>query len=158
MRLYSITNMYMSGIHAGIQTQHSTSELFVKYTSPNSVYKIGHQVGHLYRWAEFFKTTVVLNGGMHDDLLKVLELFKAWERHAPYEVLPFAPFYEPGVNNALTSISTIMPTDAVQIMEDIRNTKKETPEYENLKIKMYDFYGKFSIPVFEALAFMPLAK
>ena len=57
MRLYSVTNMYMAGIHAGIQTQHSTGELFAKYRE----YSI--QNNTIFEWVIYHKTTIVLNGG-----------------------------------------------------------------------------------------------
>lgn len=156
MRLYSITNMYMAGIHAGIQTQHSTVRLFVKYDKDGG--DTFPQEALLFDWAINHETTVVLNGGMHDSLKELLELFEKWEKKEVNDVLPFAPFFEPGVNNALTSISVIMPQNAIDFMSRIRSTKPETPEYETLKLEMNDSYGKYGIPVLEAIAFLPLAK
>lgn len=156
MRLYSITNMYMSGIHAGIQTQHSTAELFVKYPMTNSATSnLGNVV---YTWAKYAKTTVVLNGGMHDSLCSLLELLEEWERRDPDEVMPFAPFVEPGVNNALTSISIVIDDVAVEYMARIRSTKPDTDEYATLIVEMHDSYGRYGILVLEAIAFLPLAK
>ena len=156
MRLYSITNMYMSGIHAGIQTQHSTVELFVKYPLTNSA--TSHQGMVISDWAKYHKTTVVLNGGMHNSLLEVLKLFEIWEKNEPYEVLPFAPFYEPGVNDALTSISVVMPQDAIDYMSELRTVKPGSTEDSQLRLNMYNSYGRHGIPVLEAIAFLPLAK
>lgn len=156
MRLYSITNMYMAGIHAGIQTQHSTAELFVKYPMTNSA--TSHLGSVVYTWAKYAKTTVVLNGGMHDALCSLLELLEEWERKDPQEVMPFAPFFEPGVNNALTSISVVMDAVAVDYMARIRSTKPDTEDYEQLHLEMHDSYGRYGILVLEAIAFLPLAK
>lgn len=151
MRLYSITNMYTAGIHAGIQTQHSTVEAFVKY--PNST----PQHSTLIDWATYHKTTVVLNGGMHDQLMELLALLEKWEKEE-YEVLPFAPFFEPGVNNALTSISIVMPQDAIDYMSEIRSVKPGTIEDSELQTEMYNSYGRYGMPVLYAIAFLPLAK
>lgn len=156
MRLYSITNMYMAGIHAGIQTQHSTAELFVKYPMTNS--KTSHLGSIVYTWAKYNKTTIVLNGGMHDALCRLLELLEEWERKEPDDVMPFAPFFEPGVNNALTSISVVMDDVAIEYMSRIRSTKPDTEEHAQLHLEMHDSYGRYGIPVLEAIAFLPLAK
>lgn len=154
MRLYSITNMYMNGIHAGIQTQHSTGELFLKYYEKSNF----PQIELVLKWLAEHKTTIVLNGGMHPDLISLLELLNDWEKHDEYEVLPFAPFYEPGVNNALTSISIIMPQDAIDYMDLIRKTKPDTPEYIDLQNSIIISYGRKALEVLEAIAFLPLAK
>ncbi len=134
MRLYSITNMYMAGIHAGIQTQHSTAELFVKYPMTNS--STSHLGSFVYAWAKYHKTTVILNGGMHDALCRLLELLEEWESREPDEVMPFAPFFEPGVNNALTSISIVMDEVSIEYMSRIRSTKPDTDEYAQLTIEI----------------------
>lgn len=152
MRLYSITNMYMNGIHSGIQTQHSTVEAFVKY--PNNTPQ--HSV--LLDWATYHKTTVVLNGGMHDQLMELLALLEKWENEEEYEVLPFAPFFEPGVNNALTSISIVMPQDAIEYMSELRSVKPGSIDEAELMTSMYNSYGRYGIPVLQAIAFLPLAK
>lgn len=152
MRLYSVTNMYTDGIHAGIQTQHSTAELFAKYRE-DSV-----QNNTIFEWVNNHKTTIVLNGGMHPDLVAVLELLEEWEKHDKEEVIPFAPFYEPGVNNALTSISIVMREDAIEFMNLIRKTRPETPEFDELQDQMLIAYGRKGVPVLQALAFMPLSK
>ena len=152
MRLYGITNMYMSGVHAGIQTQHSTVEAFVKY--PNNT----PQYSTLIDWATYHKTTIVVNGGMHDNMMNILGLMEKWEAEEKYEVLPFAPFYEPGVNNALTSISIVMPQDAIDYMSEIRSVRPGSMDEDDLLTSMYNSYGRYGIPVLQAIAFLPLAK
>ncbi|QXO11786.1 hypothetical protein pEaSNUABM44_00090 [Erwinia phage pEa_SNUABM_44] len=160
MRLYSITNMYTDGIHAGIQTQHSTVRLFVKYDKSRGDYF--PQEDMLYDWAYDHETTVVLNGGMHDSLMEVLNQLQEWEHHNANEVLPFAPFFEPGINNALTSISIIMPQDAIDFMSEIRAKKPRndimTPEYTELYHNIHVAYGRHAFKLFELVAFLPLAK
>lgn len=156
MRLYSITNMYTAGIHAGIQTQHSTVELFVKYPMTNSA--TSDKACVIFDWAKYHKTTVVLQGGMHDNLVELLHDMEVWAKHEPDVHLPFAPFFEPGINNALTSISIIMPQDAIDYMSAIRTTRVDTPEREALMLEIYDIYGKFAFGLFEKIAYMPLAK
>lgn len=96
-RLYSISNMYMHGIHTGIQAQHSTVELFTKYRSMQTQ----TQFEMICNWAENHKTTIVLNGGMHEHLMDLLSKLES-------SSLIFAPFFEPGINNACTNISIIL--------------------------------------------------
>lgn len=86
MRLYGL-NKYVHGWYScSVQTQHSTGELFAKYRE----YSI--QNNTIFEWVIYHKTTIVLNGGMHQDLVAVLELLEDWEKHDKEEVIPFAPF------------------------------------------------------------------
>jgi len=102
LRAYFFQNFYLHGLHAGIQSQHTTAEMFVKYrrfpdTSQSQI---------LFDWAEKHKTTIVLNGGMQCDLLDILNLLA--EYNNPY---PFAYFKEAqhSLNGALTNVGIILP-------------------------------------------------
>ena len=68
MRLYSVTNMYTAGIHAGIQTAHAVHEMFRKpmLTGQRAV---------LEDWADNHKTIIVLSGGYHANIRTVAEQF-----------------------------------------------------------------------------------
>lgn len=98
MRLYSICNMYLSSIQNGIQTQHSTVRLFRKYQLQNNV----KMLSEIYDWSDNHETTIVLNGGMTEHMDALILLIEA-------SGLPWAPFYEPGIGNAMTSISVVIP-------------------------------------------------
>lgn len=109
MRMYFITNMYLSSIQKGIQGAHALSELFVKINSTS-------MSGDGYNFAEFDamtewmmedKTIIVLNGGNQRSLLGLISKF---------ETIPnclFAPFYEDqdSLGGALTAIAVLTPKD-----------------------------------------------
>lgn len=99
-RAYFFQNFYLQGIHAGIQSQHTTAEMFVKYSKTEEKRII------LYEWAKNHKTTVVLSGGMQCDLETLYEHLGSDEN--PY---PFAKFHEAdfSLNGALTNVGIILP-------------------------------------------------
>jgi hypothetical protein len=118
-RAYFFNNMYLTGIHAGIQAQHCTAEMFNKYPSEESgVYEWGTQeevlefereveVGcHLYDWASEDKTTIILNGGYASNLILIESLFEDVDN--PY---PWATFRESkdALNGCITSVGIILP-------------------------------------------------
>lgn len=163
MRLYSITNMYISPIQHGIQTQHSTVRLFVKYDKSRGDSFLQEDI--LYDWAYEHETTIVLNGGGHPELNSFLDLLKKWESNDVNGVLPYDSFCEPGVNNALTSISIIMPQDAIDFMSEIREKKPRqpiigdyNPVYDDLKTRIRNTYSIEAVEILEIMAFLPLAK
>lgn len=98
MRAYFFQNFYLQGIHAGIQSQHTTAEMFVKY-SVNS-----EQGSALFDWAINHKTTIVLNGGSQADLVIIEDLLE-------YSKFPWASFREEQntLNGALTNVGVILP-------------------------------------------------
>lgn len=95
LRAYFFLNMYMSGIHAGIQAQHCTAEMFRKYDCIHC---------SLHDWADNDKTTILLNGGNQDNLRTILHYMVQSE-------YPHAHFRESkeALNSALTCIGIILP-------------------------------------------------
>lgn len=101
LRAYFFQNMYLQGIHAGIQSQHTTAEMFVKYLP------FEHKgLDTLYAWANNHKTTIVLNGGMQGDLEEAIKVFDTEDN--PY---PWAFFKESeyALGGALTNVGIILP-------------------------------------------------
>ncbi|QCQ59689.1 hydrolase [Rheinheimera phage Barba8S] len=98
MRAYFFQNFYLQGIHAGIQSQHTTAEMFVKYSDQPNYNNV------LFEWASKHKTTIVLNGGMQKDLLEIVNVLE----DLPY---PFAYFREEqdALNGAVTNVGVILP-------------------------------------------------
>lgn len=138
MRLYSITNMYTSGIHAGIQTAHLVHEMFTEYSdvevdSTRYIYPEENVILDtwanryiLNKWAKHHKTIIVLNGGYHSNLKRVYEEI---EFIAQKLNLPYGRFHESkeALNGALTAVGVIVP-------EHIYNDDEElTPEAEQLR-------------------------
>ena len=102
MRAYFFGNMYLSSIQQGIQAQHCTAELFVKY-----------QAGHpeklhdtLYQWARLHKTSILLNGGGSVELQNLVDILNT--NMNPY---PWATFRESSeaLNSVRTCVGIILP-------------------------------------------------
>jgi hypothetical protein len=121
LRMYFFTNMYTAGIHAGIQAQHCTADMFVKhdgYEEPNlyeGAYTPQEISKHeeelkvsaiLFDWAHHHKTTILLNGGYHSNLLRITELLSCVDN--PY---PWSYFCESkeALNGAMTSVGVVVP-------------------------------------------------
>lgn len=98
MIAYFFQNFYLQGIHAGIQSQHTTAEMFVKYWKPSI------QQDQLFCWATYHKTTIVLNGGVQQDLENTIKILNQLN-------FPFAYFKESDecLNGALTNVGVILP-------------------------------------------------
>ena len=105
LRAYFFQNMYLQGIQAGIQTQHTTTEMFVKYIiRGGSCYTKKEAIFD--DWVCDHKTTIVLNGGMSGDLLELEKLLSSEDN--PY---PWSSFRESeyALNGALTNVGIILP-------------------------------------------------
>jgi hypothetical protein len=104
-RLYSIANMYTSGIHAGIQTAHLVHEMFSHYSK---TYKLP-AYSKLQIWSEYDKTIIVLNGGYQSNLERLYygPIRKLSEKYN----LPKGRFNEgvDSLNGALTVVGLIVP-------------------------------------------------
>lgn len=126
-RAYCINNMYLSGIHAGIQSAHSIAELFVKY--PNDLM--------LKQWAQEDKTIVVLNGGYAKNLQIIAEILTetnfAWSSfHESEEAL----------GGVLTNVCVILDQSIYELQSlynEIRsNFTHSIPSDERLLEMMFD--------------------
>lgn len=101
MRMYFITNMYLSSIQKGIQGAHALSELIMKINDSASM----RATSAIDEWMMRDKTIIVLNGGNWMSLLDLISRF---------ETIPnclFAPFYEDqdSLGGALTAIAVLTP-------------------------------------------------
>lgn len=106
MRSYHFNNMYMQGIHAGIQSKHAGDEITLKTLAANSEGQGTYARESYLDWMANHKTVVVLNGGMHGDLLKI-EAFLSSEEN-PYAWSSFKESLY-ALNNAMTNIAIILP-------------------------------------------------
>ena len=110
LRLYAFNHYKLCGIHAGIQTQHSTQEM-------NNVF---HQWGGqdiLQEWANKWKTTIILNGGNSKSLEEIRTLIYEGEH-----IYPDGEFYESedDMEGILTNVCIVVP-------EKVFNFKKNHP-------------------------------
>lgn len=114
LRLYSFGNMYLGGIQAGIQCQHTTAELFLKYPRPDEwdfPECTPIQVKLLREWGQDHKTTVLLNGGIAEGL-EELKAFLSGNSYTKGENrLPWAYFNESqeALGGCITNIVIIVP-------------------------------------------------
>lgn len=112
LRAYFFQNMYLQGIHAGIQSQHTTSEMFVKYKELSEYCDCWHDCSchdlayTLHEWAKDHKTTIVLNGGMQGDLEEVIRVFDNKVNPHPWA---FFKESEYALGGALTNVGIILP-------------------------------------------------
>lgn len=107
MRRYFFTNMYMGGIHTGIQSGHAAEEMWANVvrsflTSPTEYAEM--KLKYLLDFAENHKTWIILNGGDHYKLSEFYQFLI--NARNPYT---FSSFQEPGLNGAITSVSVILP-------------------------------------------------
>lgn len=107
MILYSFTNMYLEGIHAGIQTAHMINEMWLKYSNAeNAFYLKRREI--LINWAKSDKTIFIYTGGYQRSLEDRLGQLQKFSHH--YD-LPYAYFRESkdALNGALTCVGIIVP-------------------------------------------------
>lgn len=118
LRAYFFNNMYLTGIHAGIQAQHCTAEMFLKYGGDRA-YPDNNMMQH---WADTFKTTIVLNGGYASNLIRIATLLASNQN--PY---PWAEFTESedALNGCITSVGVVLPEKIFNYERSVRE-KAET--------------------------------
>ena len=100
-RCYHFQNFYLQGIHAGVQSEHSAVEMFVKYYDADN-----STVNTLWNWARNHKTVIVLNGGMAKDILNLETMLNESSMS-----FPWAPFYEDeaALNGCITNVGIVLP-------------------------------------------------
>lgn len=100
-RMYCVVNQYIAGIHAGIQSAHAMSEMFLDY--PQRRNKASN---FLWDWAEQDKTVIVLNGGYQSSLQDLCEKLKPLS-----STYPWASFCEEqaALNGAMTAVAVVLP-------------------------------------------------
>ncbi len=116
MRAYFFGNFYLSSIQQGIQAQHCTAEMFVKYGAYKNAYDVLHQ------WAYEHKTSILLNGGDQEALVELWHLLR--DEDNPY---PWAKFEESkgALNEALTCVGIILPEEIYTDAEEFRKRRME---------------------------------
>jgi len=104
MRLYSFTNMYMGGIHAGIQTAHVIHTMQRKYELKGSLDK----KAILDEWLDNHKTIYVLNGGNQASLQW---LYRELTEYSALLSLPIGKWHEgkEDLNGAMTAACIVVP-------------------------------------------------
>jgi hypothetical protein len=114
MRFYSFTNMYTSGIHAGIQTAHAVHSMMSKYRgrdgSPPKELK-------LIDWADDHQTIIVLNGGYHENLNAIYEQLKPISAELELPIIKWAES-KAALNGATTAVGIVVPQSIYDLDRD----------------------------------------
>lgn len=105
LRCYTFTNYYLSPIQQGIQSAHSTVELFNKYLLKEGW--VDGMAEQIKEWATEWKTMICLNGGNSYEVHNIYYFLNSLANN-PY---PFALFYESeeALNGMITSVAIILP-------------------------------------------------
>lgn len=105
LRMYSLVMYNISGIQAGIQSGHSDIEYMLAF----------NEDPRFWEWAKYWKTVIRLNGGTSNSGKDLVYNFTrqkgSMEKHLESLInngIKCAPFYEPDLNNALSSISLLV--------------------------------------------------
>ena len=117
MRAYFFGNMYLSSIQQGIQAQHTTAELFIKYNPPGTD-RLLDEAPLLFEWASDHKTSILLNGGYSSTLREIIELFR--DEDNPFPWVSFNES-EDALDGALTCVGIVLPARIYETAAAIRD-------------------------------------
>lgn len=167
MRFYAIINMYLAGIHAGIQGGHVVHRTLLKYddvrlggTMNDEGTKRGDAAAMLKDWQRNHETMIVCNGGYASNMEAGLAIFK---KHADNLGLAWGTFHESqeALYGIMTGIGIVLPPSlygAVRAPEDgagrVLWAYQATPES---RVDTYDF-GSPEHELLEWVRVQPLAK
>jgi len=119
MRLYSLTNYYLSSMQKGIQTAHLVSELS-HMDRVNALGRGKHSPSAQFRkWADHHKTIVVLNGGNSASLRKYHRSLLALNEITLDDQFPVVHFQEDSdsLDGAWTAVGVILPASVYEHRE-----------------------------------------
>lgn len=128
-RMYCVVNQYIAGIHAGIQSAHAMTEVFLDYSQRRN-----KASNLLWDWADRDKTMIVLNGGYQSSLQAFCEKLKPLSGSYPWAA--FCEEWE-ALNGAMTAVAVVLPEymyapqyqDVVNL--SLQPGKVTTPEIAN---------------------------
>lgn len=118
MRLYSVTNTYCSGIHAGIQTAHAVANMWIKKkVRGGPKYSKGIRNLVLEEWARDHKTIIIFNGGMQPQLNEIHRLMLEVEDQTSFPCSQFKESME-AMNRTLTAVAIVLPEWVYRVKEE----------------------------------------
>lgn len=106
-RLYSVTNMYFSGIHAGIQTGHAIGEMASKYLPTPDTRDNWPRLDYV-EWATNHKTIITLGGGGHDDLLRLQGYLETMQANLAWSMFKES---KSAANECMTCVAVVLPEE-----------------------------------------------
>lgn len=130
--LYSFTNMYTTGIHAGIQTAHAIVDMQRKYTLRQDDQMALAKLLTFNDWADNHRDIRIFNGGNCE---RLEEIYRSLLQYCAELDLPIGKFYESGLSGALTSVVLVVPMDV-------------EPYHERLSLplaKLHTVLGKYAV-------------
>jgi hypothetical protein len=149
LRAYFFTNMYLTGIHAGIQAQHCTTRMFVKYTNAlmgdvDGREKMQDCENMLFDWARNHETTIILNGGYASNLGRIAGFLNNDENDYPWE---FFCESEEALNGCVTSVGIILPSTVYDSNRKISKWLDERYNGSGYPNKLSDFQLQLAMEV-----------
>lgn len=174
-RLYTFTHSMLSPIAKGIQSLHSTVELFNSYTpnpGNNEEVRVNDDISKdaysiLFDWSLNHKTVISLNPGVSSDLEELNYLFQD-----PENFYPWAVFNEDSLKGLITSISIVLPEKIYNMAYYFKtgnfkfdynfrrfqyNHKGNVTLEELQELATYGYYTDFEIELVQRLATYRLA-
>ena len=145
LKAYFFNNQYLQGIHAGIQAQHCTAEMFAKYEKDN--FKDIKQRELLHEWADSHKTTIILNGGYARNIQRLVNLFYN-DTSNPY---PFSYFCESeeALEGCITSVGIILPK---RVFEGARYMSTSSPSLIRDRYTQLNNITSFELEIMKELS------
>lgn len=143
MRAYYFVNFYLSSIQQGIQSMHTTAEMFMKYGPEEA------EAGILAEWAADHKTVIVKNGGDSTAILDINQLMQSDAN--PY---PWGNFVEEGIGHDMTCIGIILPEKVYETADELRTM----PFSKRLKFLNDQRLSPFDVKIVELIVGTSLAK
>jgi hypothetical protein len=114
MRAYFFGNMYLSSIQQGIQSQHCTADMFVRYQGE------GVKKDILFDWATNHKTSILLNAGFSSEIRDLFQMFNSGTNPYPWEGFCEG---EDALDSAMTCIGIILPERIYNLAAMVRTRK-----------------------------------
>lgn len=152
MRAYFFVNSALSGIQKGLQVAHCAVEIgikakrFVQPTSKIQELAMGRRITYWNTWSESHKTIIVLEGGFHQDLLDISDLFDDIIHDYPW-----AEFREDEETLALsyTAVGIILPERIYKAAEEVRKYRVHL-DHASPDTRVHEFIDEFNIGEWEA--------
>lgn len=107
MRCYFFTNMYMLGLQAGIQSQHSGQRLCNKYGLGFEGEQNSNAILNYKKWAREHETSILLNAGYEINLKRLISLLESSNDDNKNAWASFNESKE-ALNGALTSVCVVL--------------------------------------------------
>lgn len=147
MRAYFFVNSALSGIQKGLQMGHCAVEMGLKAVAGSRGSDHERQAYDTWLdWATNHKTVILLEGGFHQDLLEISDLFDDIIHDYPW-----AEFREDEETLALsyTAVGIILPERIYKAAEEVRKYRVHL-DHASPDTRVHEFIDEFNIGEWEA--------